>query len=43
MPDLTEQQLHAIAANGAKDREIEATLGRKMTTALHSGGVTPCP
>ena len=32
MPDLTEQELRILAANGAKDREIAATLRRPMTT-----------
>jgi hypothetical protein len=31
MPNLSLDQLAALAANGAKDREIAATLGRPMT------------
>ena len=30
MPDLTEQQLHALATAGATNREISATLGRPL-------------
>lgn len=33
MPNLTDQQLHALAMSGAKNREITSSIGRPMTDA----------